>query len=607
MDESDGRAEAGGAMELVTARRANAGRGLWLVLAVVLAIRIPFWNQPVQGDDTAYLHQAAHAQIDPLHPDNTKYVFQGTEMDVRGHPHAPLDAWVLAGLLALVKEVKEVPFHAAYTGFSLTAAWGMWSLARRFSSQPLWATLLFVAVPVFVVNGNSFETDLPFLALWMAAIALFQWNRPLASILLALAAMTCTVPQALLLTPILGVWVWLYRRRDPMAWAVCFVPPATVVVWQLFERLSAGAFPAGVLISYLSRFDIWNPRARIALVMHACFLIFPPLVPVALAAAWRKRREPDTLFLLNWIVIFFAGILAVSFAGSARYLLPIAAPLALLASRLPRKWLAIGFAAQLTLGLALATANLEHWEGYRKVAYNLRDVAAKRRVWVDDEWGLRYYLQIEGALPLTKKQPLRVGDIVVSSELSRAVELAVPTSPVMAATEIRPAVPLRLIGLDTHSGYSTVSRGVWPFGISTGVVDRVRAVEVRERHASRDYLTVAGPGIAEQLISGVWPSDGWMSRSAVVLLKSPAAPVPLSVSLYIPDYAKARSVWLMLDGREVASQRFHGPGKYDLLSQGPLAPTGATATVEIRVDQTFTAPPDLRELGVVLIGVGFRL
>jgi hypothetical protein len=97
-----------------------------------------------------------------------------------------------------------------------------------------------------------------------------------------------------------------------------------------------------------------------------------------------------------------------------------------------------------------------------------------------------------------------------------------------------------------------------------------------------------------------------MSRSAVVLLKSPDAPAPLGITFYIPNNAKARSVWLMLDGKEVTSQSFPGPGKYDLLSQMPLAPTSATATVEIRVDQTFTAPPDIRELGVVLIGVGFR-
>ena len=61
--------------------------------------------------------------------------------------------------------MKEVPFHAAYIVFSMIAVWAMWSLACRFSERPVWATLLFIAVPAFVVNGGSLEADLPFLAL----------------------------------------------------------------------------------------------------------------------------------------------------------------------------------------------------------------------------------------------------------------------------------------------------------------------------------------------------------------------------------------------------------------------------------------------------------
>jgi len=589
------------------ARQTTKNDGLsYLVFALVLLLRVPFWNQAIQGDDTIYLHEAAHALIDPLHPDNTKYVFQGALVDLRGHPHGPMDAWILAGLLAVFGDVKEIPFHAAYTIFSLIAAWGMWSLARRFSPHPLWATLLFIAVPVFVVNGNSLETDLPFLAFWMAAVALFQWHRPLACVFLALAAMTASIPQAFLLTPILGVWVWLYRRHDRVAWAAIFVPPVTLVAWQLFERLSTGSLPAGVLSGYLTRFDLWNPKARLALLMHFCFLIFPALLPGAFAIAWRKRREPDTLFLLAWIGIFFSGVLAVFFAGSARYLLPIAPPVALLASRLKPKWLAIGFAAQMTLGLGLAVANYQHWDGYRKVAAELRERAQRQRVWVDDEWGLRHYMQSEGALPLTKTQRLRVGDIVVSSELSHQVEVNAPVLPVMRTVEIRPALPLRLIGLETHSAYSTVSKGVWPFGISSGPIDRVRVVEVGERHPTLEYLTMTDPAARDHVVAGVWLNDHWMSRDGIVVLKSPAVPTPLTVTFYIPDNAPARHVWLLLDGQEVASQTFSAPGKYDLASSGPVKPGGPTATVEIRVDRTFTAPPDIRDLGMVLIEVGFK-
>jgi 4-amino-4-deoxy-L-arabinose transferase-like glycosyltransferase len=78
-------------------------------------------------------------------------------------------------LLAAVGDVREVPVPSVlYSLFSVLAALAMWSLARRFCENGrFWATLLFLAVPAFVVNGGSFEADLPFLALWMTAVALF--------------------------------------------------------------------------------------------------------------------------------------------------------------------------------------------------------------------------------------------------------------------------------------------------------------------------------------------------------------------------------------------------------------------------------------------------
>jgi len=611
----------------------NPRQFLW-VLGLVLLIRLPFLNQAIQGDDHIYLTEASHALIDPLHPDNTKYVFQGEEVDLRGQPHPPLDAWVLAGLIAVFGDVREVPFHAAYMVFSLVAAWSMWSLARRFSPQPLWAALLFVAVPAFVVNGNSLETDLPFLAFWMAAVALFVgqdgilrggWQPPPgrgadcqsarsltscptgSAICMALAALTAY--QAVLLTPILAVYVWLFHRRSRARWLTLLVPPLTVVLWQLFERLSTGALPAAVLNGYLATLQTLHAKLAnaLALTIHSWFIVFPALVPGAFVLAWRRRREPDTLFLLAWIGIFFAGALAIFFAGAARYLLPMAAPVALLASRLRPRWLAVGFAAQLALSLGLAAVNYQHWDGYRQFAESLRGVTAGHRVWIDGEWGLRYYLESDGALPLKKTQRLRPGDIVVSSELSASVNPVAPFVPLRTA-EIRPAIPLRLIGLESHSGYSTVSRGFWPFGISAGLIDRVRAIEVAERHPTLAYLPMNAPEAADQIVSGIYALEDnrfrWMSLSAVVVLKSPAAALPLRATFTIPPQARARRITLLLDGREVASQTYPGPGTYTLESP-PVRAAGAVAIAEVAIDQTFFAPPDSRELGIVLTGVGF--
>ena len=103
-----------------------------VTLLFVFLVRLPFLNQAIQGDDYFYLAAAQHAQIDPAHPHHAQYVFLGERMDMRGHPHPPGDAWLLAGLLAVFGDVYEVPFHLGYLVLSWLAALSMLALARRF-------------------------------------------------------------------------------------------------------------------------------------------------------------------------------------------------------------------------------------------------------------------------------------------------------------------------------------------------------------------------------------------------------------------------------------------------------------------------------------------
>jgi hypothetical protein len=361
--------------------------------------------------------------------------------------------------------------------------------------------------------------------------------------------------------------------------------------------------PAGKLWEYFATYGFQAIEHKLPnalmLFIHTWWIVFPALVPATAVLAWRKRRDPGTRFLLAWIGIFFAAALAIFFSGSARYLLPMAAPAAILASRLPVKWLAPAFAAQLALALALATVNYQHWDGYRTFAAALRAPSAGHRVWVDNDWGLRYYLESDHALPARKAQHVRPGDIVVSSELGHNVEFTAPLS-LLASANIQAVLPLRLIGLNSHSGYSTVDEGFLPFGVSSGPIDRVMARLVMERHATLEFLEIGSPEAAEQIVSGIFP-DRWMSQAGIVILKRPAVPKKLRAAFYIPPNAKARHVTLLLDGRVVASHTYSGPDAYTLTSAEPLQGT----TAEVRVDRTFTAPGDKRALGMVLIAVGF--
>ena len=379
-----------------------ARKSLLLCLGLVLLIRLPFLNQAIQGDDHIYLTEAQHALVDPLHPSDVKYVFLGDQVDLRGHSHPPGNAWPLAALILLFGDVYEAPFHAAYIVFSMVAMWAMWSLACRFSERPLWATLLFVAVPAFVVNGGSLEADLPFLAFWMAAIALFLSGRLLLAAL-AMAAAAMMAYQAIFLLPVLFCGIRLHlvqwdrppglsaygtqrqAGRPVLLYATLLTPLLVLIAWQLFTRLATGTMPAGKLAEYFSTYAFQAIQHKLQnalmLFIHSWWIVFPALVPATAALAWRNRRDPGTRFLLAWIGIFFAAALAIFFAGSARYLLPMAAPIAILASRLPVKWLAPAFAVQLAIALGLATVNYQHWAGYRAFAASLRAQSAGHRVW----------------------------------------------------------------------------------------------------------------------------------------------------------------------------------------------------------------------------------
>jgi hypothetical protein len=423
---------------------------------------------------------------------------------------------------------------------------------------------------------------------------------------MAVAAMMAY--QAVFLIPILYCATRLlpaHPSRDRKGAFVTLLTPLLILIaWQLFTRFTTGTMPAGKLAEYFSTyaFQAITHKLQNALMLfiHSWWIVFPALVPPAALLAWRNRRDPGTLFLLAWIGIFFAGAVVIFFSGSARYLLPMAAPVAILASRLPVKWLAPAFALQLALALALAVVNYQHWEGYRTFAAELRAPSAGHRVWVDNDWGLRYYLEADHALPARKGQHVRPGDIIVSSELGHNVEFTAPLSP-LAAADLDSAIPLRLIGLNSHSGYSTVAEGYLPFGVSADPIDRVSARMVMERHPTLEYLTMDSPAAAAQIVSGIFPNDRWMSQAGIVVLKSPAVPKKLRVEFYLPPNAPARRVTLLLDGREVASHTYPGPGPFTLTSAEPLQ----GSTVEVRVDRTFTAPPDQRALGMILIGVGF--
>ena len=613
------------------------------MLLAVLALRLPFLNQAIQGDDVNYLYGAQHAQIDPLHPNHARYVYLGRLVDMRGQPHPPLNSWYLAALLAILGDVKEVPYHAAYILFSVIAAVSALSLARRFSPHPLAAALLFIVTPAFVVNGNSLESDLPFVAFWLLSIALFVKATDTHSIPLLLAASAAmslgamSAYQAVIMTPIL----LLYGRKWPASWLAALTAPAVVSAWQLYERFSSGALPVAVLAGYMQSYNLQAVEQKLksaaALTGHLGWLVFPGLwipglgaIPFAIGGAfldlnplfwasfaigagiiiWCARNWRD--FLAQWILIFFASALVIFFAGAARYLLPIALPVAILATRrLSLRWLYAGFACELALSVLLAVVNYQHWDGYRQFARALRKDSENKRVWVNGEWGLRFYLEQDGALPLMQGQVLHPGEIVVFSELAFPMRVSTGGGVLetMAQRDISSPIPLRLVALHGRSAYSSPIWGLRPLDVSTNIIDRVRAELAIERKPVLSVLPMNAPEAEQQIVSGIYGIENgqwrWMGAKGVVLLKPPGGPAKLTIRLFIPDPAPGRSVEAFVNGRRVASQTYAKPGAYTLES-APLDVSGESIDVTITIDKTFSTPGDQRQLGLILTAIALR-
>jgi hypothetical protein len=133
---------------------------------------------------------------------------------------------------------------------------------------------------------------------------------------------------------------------------------------------------------------------------------------------------------------------------------------------------------------------------------------------------------------------------------------------------------------------------------------------VVERKPTLSYLEMNAPEAQQHIISGLYDVEQgrwrWMSAKAILLLKPPATPRPVVEAVFsIPDQSPALRVTLSVDDVPVVEKTFASPGAYTLTS-GPVTLRSEFPTVSITVDRVFSVPGDRRELGIVLLGAGFK-
>ena len=225
----------------------GSARSLAILAAATIACLLPGINKAFCVDDPLFLWAAAQIQAHPLDfygVDVNWYSVPQPLYDVMKNP--PLAAYYIAGAAQIVGW-SEPALHTVFLLPAIGAIWGTWFLARLLCGRPVWAALLGLATPAFLVSSSNVMCDTMMVCLWTWSIAVWvggvRLNRiPLLAIAaLLIGAAALTKYFAIALIPLLGVYTVLQRRRP--TWQLC---------WLLI--------PVGVLAAY--QFWTWQHYGR---------------------------------------------------------------------------------------------------------------------------------------------------------------------------------------------------------------------------------------------------------------------------------------------------------------------------------------------------------
>lgn len=205
----------------------------------------------------------------------------------------------------------------------------------------------------------------------------------------------------------------------------------------------------------------------------------------SLVSALRRRAfDCDRLFLAAWLLVMLTSVTVLLPHATAKYALPLFAPLVLLVVRawedsgLSRKVLGGVVAGAVVLtavtGLSASVADYQLAAAYRDFAWNVRELhPSGGNVWFVGEWGFRHYMEEEGYRYLTSADDSpAAGDIIV-----RPDSMDWPLSPALTqrmqlvATDLsQSAFPVRL--MDSGAGFYGSYWGMLPFTVTREPVEK---------------------------------------------------------------------------------------------------------------------------------------
>jgi len=506
-----------------------------LLAVVVLAAVVPFSSRAVFMDEHMFLQIAKSAQAHWLFPQDTPGMFFGTSIqNFAAQTHPPVGEYYLAFIYAILGQFREIPFRLLFSVFALIAVTAFYRLARRFTAEPLWVTLLFALTPAFFVYVPTLMMDIPMLAFLLAGFALYfehvQGRRGAlvpAAVCFVLAAGTGYTA----LVPLGCFFIGLLLAGRPAKELTCVAAaPAVLFVWLMAMTIHFGSFPLAQTVHYFAsqgsvRLNLFATRTFIGGVTVFPWIavgnrVSPIVIFLGLAAMyapWPARVYPIWIallasagiamlilfalsakrliasgtnngeaFLLLWAPATLLFFILVGDMINARYILLAVPPLYLIIFRETSDRRLISMVIPTAfLSVLLAYADFSFVNANRDwVEQTVAPLQQQGfRVWGGAESGLRFYLEQKGIVSLTTKDISPApADLVVRHtgfpfrySLSDRIE---PLLVVLKTFTLENRFPIRTFNASSRAGLHDSRLGVAPFTLSRAPFDRVEIAEI---------------------------------------------------------------------------------------------------------------------------------
>jgi hypothetical protein len=279
--------------------------------------------------------------------------------------------------------------------------------------------------------------------------------------------------------PLLMAGGFMLRRRRWLLLPPVVLVAALLAIWQN----TADGYPPATTVLF-----------TIFLTAGSCMvlaLVWEGVLQLV-AAAKRLPVDREFLFLSLWLALIALGIVVLLPHTTAKYFLPIFAPLILLlfreveaaiSSQTLLRWLA-GAAIGLSFitGLGMSAADYQLAQAYKNFPLSIEDrYHPTGQVWFVGEWGFRHYMETKGYRYLTSVSTApEAGDLIVRPT-NMDWPLADSLRSRMKLMEV-PAVewgfPLRVMSIDDDAGFYGSYWGQLPYTFTRSPVERFEVYRV---------------------------------------------------------------------------------------------------------------------------------